>query len=153
MRRKVFAWLGVLLWVSLIFSLSSQSNPPGGGMVGGIPGGHGDLLVHAGEYFILALLLYVVTNTRGPITQTLLRNAVVISVAIMIGGVDEIYQSFVPGRTASLLDLSADTFGAVLAIALTVVAHRYRLGQLRRFGQSLVQRRWLQNPRADRSSS
>jgi VanZ family protein len=35
--------------------------------------------------------------------------------AALVGGCDEYFQQFVPGRESSLLDLAADVTGAVLA--------------------------------------
>ncbi len=126
MTKRILALLAVIFWISLIFAQSSQSNPPGSDIAEGILWGHGDLAFHAGEYFVLSVLLCVATVTWGVPNLNLLRYALVISIAIIIGGSDEIYQSSVPGRSMELLDLAFDTFGAVLAVAVVTLLPIYR---------------------------
>ncbi|MGE3175665.1 MAG: VanZ family protein [Planctomycetota bacterium] len=43
-------------------------------------------------------------------------------VAVAYGGVDEIHQRFVPGRTSSVADLLADAAGAALALSILLAA-------------------------------
>ena len=74
-----------------------------------------DKLVHASVWAVLGALLALTAARPGT------RSAVVAIVAAGVFGVsDEIHQSFVPGRDASLLDLLADTVGGTVgAFAVT----------------------------------
>ena len=44
-----------------------------------------------------------------------------ILVGLVYAGLDEIHQSFIPGRTASIIDVGIDTSGVLLGIILVVV--------------------------------
>lgn len=71
-----------------------------------------DKLLHALAYGGLAVLAVVGTSTRrgGPGRAARLEAALLAS---MYGIVDELHQSFVPGRSASIADWLADSLGAL----------------------------------------
>jgi len=103
--RLVSAWLPVVAWAALIFTLSS------------IPGlgtglGTWDLVLrkpaHTTEYAILGLLLLRATG----------RMSVAFVLATLYAVTDELHQSFVAGRHASPLDVAIDTAGVALGLAL-----------------------------------
>lgn len=71
-----------------------------------------DKLVHAGIYFILALLWR--WGLEGKSAARLWAPAA----ATIFGAVDEIHQGWVPGRSSDPWDLLADAVGASLAILL-----------------------------------
>ncbi|MFQ6000683.1 MAG: VanZ family protein [Anaerolineae bacterium] len=106
LRSRVNRWLPVLLWMGLIFFLSSQPHLPG------YPHPLIDFLLkkmaHLFEYAVLAILLH-----RGVGDDDGWR-------ALLIGGLyalsDEFHQGFVPGRNAELLDLAFDILGIVLGL-------------------------------------
>jgi len=108
--RVVSAWLPVVVWAALIFTLSS------------IPGlgtglGTWDLvlrkLAHATEYAILGLLLLRATG----------RASVAFVLATLYAVSDELHQSFVSGRHASPVDVAIDALGVAVGL---VVASRLR---------------------------
>lgn len=115
--RTLRAWLPALIWMGLIFWLSSQSsirNPA--------PGLDDKVLEVAGhlvEYGVLAVLLYF------PLRQTemTLRTAVAVALigAVLYGISDEWHQSFVPNRTPSVFDLLVDAVGATLALTIVTL--------------------------------
>jgi VanZ family protein len=45
--------------------------------------------------------------------------------ALLVGGMDEIHQIFLPGRSASWGDLAADAAGGLLGAAALAVLHRF----------------------------
>lgn len=106
LRSRVNRWLLVLLWMGLIFFLSSQPHLPH------YPSLLIDLLLkklaHLLEYVVLAMLLYRAMGSKG------------FWWALLAGGLyalsDELHQSFVPGRNAELLDLAFDTLGVALGL-------------------------------------
>jgi VanZ family protein len=110
--------LPVLLWMGLIFFLSSRSHLPR------YPHHLIDLLLkkvaHLLEYAVLAVLLHRGVGNEGGCR------------ALLIGGLyaasDEFHQSFVPGRNAELLDLAFDILGVVLGLymARTVISPKGR---------------------------
>jgi len=75
-------------------------------------------LAHCSEYAIFGLLLYHSLEPRHP-ERWHTRGAFG---ALLIAGLyslgDEYHQSFVPGRTASLVDCGIDTAGALLGLIL-----------------------------------
>ena len=50
--------------------------------------------------------------------------------ALLVGGMDEIHQIFLPGRSASWADLAADAAGGLLGAAALAVLHRLMGGRL-----------------------
>jgi VanZ family protein len=95
-----------LLWAAVIFALSSQSSLPGPPF----PIVGADKIAHAGEYAVLVLLLLTADRGRRPWFW--------VAAAILYAVSDELHQLLVPYREADLLDLLADSAGAVLAAAL-----------------------------------
>ena len=50
--------------------------------------------------------------------------------ALLVGGMDEVHQAFLPGRTASWADLAADAAGGLLGAAVLAAADRLSGGRL-----------------------
>ncbi len=115
MRARTIGLFGPpILWCAVIFFLSSQSELPA------TPGG--DKAAHLVAYGIMGVLFarafWQGTRLGAPAVFV---GAALIS--IVYGASDELHQSFVPGRDASLADLAADAIGAGLgAFALYLVA-------------------------------
>jgi len=74
-------------------------------------------LAHLSEYAILAAL-WLRALTRG--LNLTPRNAGLIALAISVAWaiLDEVHQSFVPSRSASLADVALDTTGALIALTI-----------------------------------
>lgn len=96
--------------MAVIFTASSMTSPP-------VPGG-ADKPWHAIGYCLLAVA--VVRAFAGGLPRRIsLRTAVVSVVVVVIYGLsDELHQAFVPGRTAALDDVLADTIGALAGASL-----------------------------------
>jgi len=124
-----------VLWSGLIFLLSTDMF--GGGQTGRIllpllrlllPGVSEPALLslhalirkvaHFGEYLVLGILLFRALHTTSrTIVQTV---AAVIVLAALHAAVDELHQSFVPGRTAAVADCLIDVTGAAAGLAITL---------------------------------
>jgi len=100
--------LPALAWAGLIFWLSAQPKLPDLPFL--FPGA--DKLIHAGFYGVLALLVLAALRPRARLVW------LPIVVASLYGATDEWHQRYVPGRTADVLDWSADTAGAALAVGV-----------------------------------
>jgi VanZ family protein len=103
--RVLSAWLPVIAWAGLIFTLSSI--PDLGTGLGGW-----DLvlrkLAHATEFAILGVLLLRAIGRVRP----------AFGLAAAFAVTDEIHQAFVPGRQASPLDVVIDVTGIAIGLAL-----------------------------------
>jgi VanZ family protein len=78
---------------------------------------HFDKLAHFSAYCILGLLTCALNFQISPkLSIPLLSTPLLFSSAV--GSGEEIYQMFIPGRQASILDLIADIAGAACAIIL-----------------------------------
>lgn len=127
-------WLPLLLWMGLIFYLSSRSDP----FVLTPPGWEKDCrslasgltlsplqcrdeylgrLAHILEYAILALLFYRAWVWRSPLKFTLLG-------AFAYALSDEIHQLFVPGRASQIPDLLLDLLGILIGLGLVLIINR-----------------------------
>ena len=103
-------YLPALLLCVGIFLVSSMPKPP-------IPEvlvfWNSDKLLHAAAYCLFAVLVLVGAVARaGGVTRGARIEAALFAVGY--GVTDELHQSIVPGRTMSVLDLTADTIGALL---------------------------------------
>lgn len=96
--------------MAVIFTASSMASPP-------VPGG-ADKPWHAVGY--LGLAVVVVRAFAGGLPRRIsLRTAVTsVCLAVLYGMSDELHQAFVPGRTAAIDDLVADTIGALAGASL-----------------------------------
>jgi VanZ family protein len=101
--RVLSAWLPVVVWAALIFTLSSI--PDLGTGLGGW-----DLalrkIAHAAEYAVLGALLLRAVGRELP--------AAAIGIAYAV--TDEIHQTFVPGRQGAPLDVLVDALGVLLGV-------------------------------------
>ena len=70
-------------------------------------------LGHWGEYFILAILNIRALHADLPAQSRRRRIASAIAIAALYAAGDEWHQSFVPSRSASIIDVLIDCFGAM----------------------------------------
>ena len=101
--------------MAAIFFVSALSDPQIGGETP-------DYILHAIEYFLLALLLirlFLASQSPQPKKSALASWHQAcwlgVMIAISYGITDEIHQYFVPGRNCSLSDVLADSAGTLLA--------------------------------------
>ncbi|MBS3963251.1 MAG: VanZ family protein [Methylomonas sp.] len=108
---KWLDWTALIAYCGLIFWLSSQSMLP-------VPSVFNaqDKVMHAGAYFVMALLAWRALRHAGLSGKlTLILAALFCS---LYGISDEWHQSFVPGRNPDVTDWLADTVGAVGGVVL-----------------------------------
>jgi VanZ family protein len=124
MKHILWFWLPPAGYMIAIFWVSSLPNPQIGGETP-------DYVLHALEYFLLALLLirlFLTIPSRQESTAAHLswRHACLLGmlVAIVYGVSDEIHQYFIPGRHCSAHDVLSDTFGSVLAYGAAIMDKR-----------------------------
>ncbi len=103
-------WLPVLLYVTVIFTLSSQPY-----LQTPLHFTWSDKLMHVGEYLVLGLLLVRAMRATLRVSRPLFAAMMAIAFVVLVGGADEYYQLFVPGRTSDVLDFAADVVGGGLA--------------------------------------
>jgi len=108
--KVVFRWGLLVGYMACIFTLSA------------IPGNFlpdvsaGDKLIHAGEFGLLAVLIYRVFGTHATTWPRARLALLSILGAILYGTTDEFHQIFVPQRATELADVVADSLGATLAV-------------------------------------
>ena len=112
-------WVPALVYAAFIISMSHRS----------LKGIHVPInvnLFHPLEYAVLAIFFCWMGNTMilsGRIRPLLLR---VISGGLVFAVVDEFHQFFIPGRTASLVDLLLDFIGLCLGCGLFLIGRHLR---------------------------
>jgi VanZ family protein len=115
-RRPLLLVAGYVLLIFVVSSIPSLT-APGPDFV------PKDKIAHVVEYFILGVLLFkgigwTVSTSR---TATF---GFLFAVGASVGALDEIYQSFVPGRMMSILDWYADILGVALGCGAFVFTRR-----------------------------
>lgn len=116
--KFVLLWGPVLLVMGLIFFFSSLPDP------GGPPGGISDKTAHVLIYATLGGSL-VRALAGGRITaMTLTRILLAAALGTLYGVSDEIHQHFVPPRTPDILDVVADSIGAVVGASVMALVAR-----------------------------
>ena len=125
--------LAVILWMSVIFlfstelfSSSNTSSFLGPLLVSLFPSLTADqvdslhLLLrkfgHWSEYALLGLLLVRAVGGRFPLWQKNRQCIYALVIATLYAASDEWHQSFVPSRSASIIDVLIDSFGALCAV-------------------------------------
>jgi VanZ family protein len=105
--RVLSAWLPVVAWAGLIFTLSSIPD-----LGTGFGGWDFFLrkLAHAAEFAVLGLLL----------VRALEHAWAAFWVGVAYAVTDEIHQSFVPGRLGSPVDVAIDAAGVAVGVALAL---------------------------------
>jgi VanZ family protein len=105
-------WLPVLIYIAVIFGLSSIAETPDLPKL--LPIDVSDKDLHAILYFGLGLLL--TRALSGGFGRVTLPAALAATLCAMLYGVsDEFHQSYVPPRNVEALDVVADTIGAGIA--------------------------------------
>ena len=106
-------WLPVLVYLTVIFSLSAQPNlkPP-------MRFQNSDKVWHLLEYGGLGLLLGRALRSGLGGRAALAAAGAALAIGSVIGAVDETFQRSIPGRESSVLDWAADTAGVTLAQGL-----------------------------------
>ena len=108
MKKIIYYWLPVIIYIVLIFYFSSLSRIEA---IETIPEFIlKDKLLHLIEYSILAILLYRALNQYQQFQSTALILAIILST--FYGLTDELHQLFVPGRFFSIADLFSDFLGS-----------------------------------------
>jgi VanZ family protein len=105
-------WLPAILYVGVIFLVSAQPylKPP-------FAFAFADKVAHILEYFGLGVLLARAVGASGPWKKPITVGLIALCLGIVVGTCDELFQSTVPGRESSGLDLAADTLGLAIAQA------------------------------------
>lgn len=117
-RRLASLWLPLLAYLALIFALSAQPRLPS------VVSAVWDKALHFGAYALLTLIaLRAFHLGEGPIR--LVPTIVAVMLSVGYGAIDEIHQSFVPGRSSDPLDVLADLAGSVAAAVGVWVLSRW----------------------------
>lgn len=119
--RRFRLWLPVALMLGAQIWVSSQGRLPAAFS----PFAGADKLLHAGWFFLLALLAWRAAREGEGWTRRR-RVAVLLLAAALWAVSDEAHQSFVPGRAVEAADLVADVGGTVLALAAAEAVLRRR---------------------------
>jgi len=100
--RKILLFLPAVAYMGLVYYLSSLTNPPTP-----LHFENADKVAHLTEYAILAALP-------------------VLGLTAVYAALDEVHQSFVPGRDASPWDWAADVAGVLLVLGLHTLWEKRR---------------------------
>ncbi len=116
-------WIYVLIYIGLIFYLSSISDLPYVSKIAEMDPRKFSL--HIIEYGIFSFLLYTaIRNTRSLHKWALVLTLVI---GLVIGIFDELYQSYVPGRRFNPLDILSDEIGIIIGAVMAYIIRSRRL--------------------------
>jgi len=142
-RNSIKYWLPVILWMCLIFWMSTETfssqntsflveavlrfltpeiSSEGIGLAHTLIRKFG----HVIEYFILGLLLFRAFRGGSTTSWKWRWSFLAAMVVLFYAATDEFHQSFVPTRTASGVDVSIDTIGGILAQCACALYHHHR---------------------------
>jgi VanZ family protein len=142
-RKKVQYWFPVILWIGFIFWMSTGMFSAQNTYVffasllryvspsisqKEIVFVHFIIrkLAHLTEYFISGLLLFRAFRNGSENRRELLWAFSSFVVVVIIAASDEVHQTFVYTRTASIVDVGIDTLGGFLAQCISILVFRRR---------------------------
>lgn len=138
MTRSGRYWIPVVLWCAFIFLMSTDafSSRHTGAVIGAVVHFLTQKLqsqrietineivrkcAHVTEYFILGIFLFRAFH-RGSKGERVWRSALLAAAVIVLYAAgDEFHQSFVPTRTASVIDVGLDSAGGVMAQIVSIL--------------------------------
>jgi VanZ family protein len=86
-----------------------------------------DKIIHASVFLVFGLLVYRALEIRIQRSSFDWRRALISVCAVTAYGVlDELHQSFVPGRTTDIWDATADATGGLLSALILYLVYRRR---------------------------
>ena len=114
-------WLPVLVYVAIIFAMSSVANltPP-------VDFKHADKAAHLIEYTVLGFLLVRAFYGAGAFDSLGACGLLAMNGGIVTGIADEIFQAGVPGRVSSASDFHVDALGVLLGVVLYTLARQFK---------------------------
>ena len=119
LKRWLWNWAPTVAQMAAIFTASSLSVVPS------LPGGLTDYTGHFIGYTLLGALA-MRGFARGRWSGVNARSGwQTVVMSSLYGVTDEFHQSFVPGRTPSVVDWCADTLGACVGVGLVMAAARF----------------------------
>ena len=120
LSKFLIYWLPALAVATVIISLGEVPHlqPP-------IQFPNSDKLFHALEFGMLGTLLSRALKGSMPRLNPWAVFLITTACAAVVGGCDEYFQQFVPGRESTALDLAADVTGSVLA-QIVFWRHKWR---------------------------
>ncbi|MBN1164543.1 MAG: VanZ family protein [Candidatus Krumholzibacteriota bacterium] len=128
MNAKIKRWLPLFLWFIVIFGLSSIPRLPGDGI--SLPRGF-DKVMHCLEYAVFAIFLYRGSSYhKKSVDWNDIRRVIILG--LVVGSLDELYQSIFPERDSSVFDLIADMAGVLMGSALAFIWHLRRSKKVER---------------------
>jgi len=117
LQIKLFNWLAVISWCTVIFYFSAQPNLKSEFQP------FWDLILrkgaHMAEYFVLTFLLFRALSPYKLSFRNCCMFSIFCSLAYSIS--DEFHQSFVGGRVASPIDVGVDSLGMIGFIILKLL--------------------------------
>lgn len=115
---NVRRWRAPLLWAAVILLVSSVPMPAVSAPVGTDKGIHGALYLVLGFLAARALL----SERTARVWQLL----VLVAALVVFGGLDELHQRWIPGRTADTRDWAADIVGSSAGVVVGLFRGRRR---------------------------
>jgi VanZ family protein len=123
-RRAAF------FWALFMLVLTSWPSPPEVPIVSAIP--DFDKLVHAGLYGVFGFLIYFAIAWKGSGSERVSwKRALAVAALVAVwGGLDEVHQIWIPGRSAEVADGVTDTVAgfAGALVASATAARKARAG-------------------------
>jgi hypothetical protein len=109
MRRHFSLWAPVVLYMAVIFYVSSLHEAP-------LPPGLGDKPAHSFGYLGLGVVIARALGGGSPRRMTLRHALAGLAIASCYGLTDEFHQSFVAGRSPDIVDWYSDVVGAAIGL-------------------------------------
>jgi VanZ family protein len=119
MLARVARWIPALVYMTLIFYSSSQSDP-----APALTNHIWDKLLHGAGYGVLALL-YVWALAEERLAWTSMATLAVLLTSAYAAS-DEFHQAFTPGRMPDVKDWLADSVGAIIAVSAAAASTALR---------------------------
>lgn len=127
LRRLLFDWFPLLLWMGWIYWISARPSTPHPGRKVGVSDDLFDYSAHAFTFGLLTILAWRALRRPPYGTSTAATWPIWCSatVAALYAISDEVHQSFVPGRWAKVEDWLADMAGVLLTSILLFAWQRW----------------------------